>query len=70
MRDVGVPYTDDMIAERGSDALGQARPDTDAAAGVVSALWRGDPSCAPSTATPSGSTEMDALVAYLQMLGR
>ena len=34
------------------------------------ALRRGDRRCAPSTAMPGELTEMDALVAYLQILGR
>jgi cytochrome c oxidase cbb3-type subunit II len=52
LRAVGVPYTDEMIANAPSDAYGQAAPDSnfDGRAGQL--------------------TEMDALVAYLQILGR
>ena len=35
LRDVGVPYTDEMIANAARDAVGQARPDSDAASGVA-----------------------------------
>jgi len=35
LRDVGVPYTDDMIQNAAYDAIGQARPDTDAASEVA-----------------------------------
>jgi cytochrome c oxidase cbb3-type subunit 2 len=69
MRRVGVPYTDEMIANATNDALGQAAPDSSFAAGVSEhygeatqvRLFDGD---------PATTTEMDALVAYLQILGR
>ena len=35
MRTVGVPYTDEMIANATNDAFGQATPDSDIAAGVT-----------------------------------
>jgi cytochrome c oxidase cbb3-type subunit 2 len=35
LRTVGVPYTDEMIANASLDAKGQTRPDSDAAGGVV-----------------------------------
>jgi cytochrome c oxidase cbb3-type subunit 2 len=67
---VGVPYTEEMIRNARRDLLSQARPDA-ANADVdglverygekaVADVWDGD---------PSNITEMDALVAYLQMLG-
>jgi len=69
LRVVGVPYTDEMIANASSDALGQATPDGPRAAGVAQRygdatqirLFDGDAATV---------TEMDALVAYLQILGR
>jgi len=68
-RAVGVPYSDDMIANASSDAYGQATPDTPAAEGVKKRY--GD---ATSVRVFDGRadevTEMDALVAYLQILGR
>ncbi|WP_269583315.1 cytochrome-c oxidase, cbb3-type subunit II [Roseibium sp. Sym1] len=64
---VGVPYTEEQIANAKSDLLGQARPDSDAAY-AFEERW--------PTATirdfdgnPGEVTEMDALVAYLQVLG-
>jgi cytochrome c oxidase cbb3-type subunit 2 len=67
---VGVPYTEAMIQNARADVLSQARPDADSADvdGLVerygekarAGVWDGD---------PSDVTEMDALVAYLQMLG-
>ena len=69
LRDVGVPYTDDMIANARSDTLGQALPDSDAAGGVVTRYGE-----ATTVRSFDGRTdlltEMDALVAYLQVLGR
>ncbi|SFD96771.1 cytochrome c oxidase cbb3-type subunit 2 [Sulfitobacter brevis] len=65
---VGVPYTDDMIANAADDALGQARPDSDRASGVLDRYGE-----ATAVRTFDGQsdrlTEMDALVAYLQILG-
>ena len=65
---VGVPYTDEQIDER-RRPIWRPRPiptrDTAGAAGPLSEGSRR----AISTATRQGLTEMDALVAYLQMLG-
>ncbi|HKT84768.1 MAG TPA: cbb3-type cytochrome c oxidase subunit II, partial [Novosphingobium sp.] len=68
LRAVGVPYTDDMIANAPADAVAQASPDDDTAGlvkryGVATQIrgFDGD----------KGTTsEMDALVAYLQVLGK
>jgi cytochrome c oxidase cbb3-type subunit 2 len=69
LRDVGVPYTDDMIANARGDVLGQSMPDSDAAAGVVTRY--GEATTVRSfDGRTSLLTEMDALVAYLQVLGR
>ncbi|CAH1651858.1 cytochrome-c oxidase, cbb3-type subunit II [Chelatococcus asaccharovorans] len=68
-RRVGVPYTDDMIANAGADAYGQANPDSPYASGVTARYGE-----ATNVRAFDGSagrlTEMDALVAYLQVLGR
>jgi cytochrome c oxidase cbb3-type subunit 2 len=64
-RAVGVPYSDDMVENAAADFLAQGDPDSDydglqeryAKAQVRN--FDGQP----------GLTEMDALVAYLQMLG-
>jgi cytochrome c oxidase cbb3-type subunit 2 len=69
MRAVGVPYTDDMIANAPADAVGQAAPDDPRAEGVAKRY--GDATnMRPFDGDPSVLTEMDALVAYLQILGR
>jgi len=68
-RAVGVPYTDDMIANASLDAYGQANPDSPLAAGVTKRYGK-----ATTVRAFDGQadrlTEMDALVAYLQVLGR
>lgn len=69
LRAVGVPYSDDMIARAKDDAIGQTRPDTDAADGVMERYGE-----ATAVRVFDGRrdrvTEMDALVAYLQILGK
>jgi cytochrome c oxidase cbb3-type subunit 2 len=63
---VGVPYSDEMIENANADFLAQADPDAD----TTDILARypkakvGD-----FDGNPKAVTEMDALVAYLQMLG-
>lgn len=65
-RAIGVPYTDEMIANARADLEAQARPERDAGAfqgryaRARQAAFDGD---------PDRITEMDALVAYMQMLG-
>ncbi len=62
---VGVPYTDEMIAEAKADFVNQADPDSDWDAlverypGAQVRNFDGEP----------GVSEMDALIAYMQMLG-
>ena len=64
-RMVGVPYTDDMIAEARMDFRAQADPDSDwdglveRYPGAVVSNFDGQPEL----------TEMDAIIAYMQMLG-
>ncbi len=63
-REVGVPYTDTMIADAAADFRAQANPKADTAA-----LLKRYPG-AVMVGDDSGTiTEMDALVAYLQILG-
>lgn len=69
MRDVGVPYTDAMIENAAKDALGQATPDSDAAAGV-SERYGAATHVRAFDGNAARLTEMDALVAYLQILGK
>ena len=69
LRRVGVPYGDDMVANATADAYGQARPDSPQAAGLAKRY--GEATQVRAFSSPSGDvTEMDALVAYLQILGR
>ncbi len=66
LRAVGVPYSDDMIANAGADLRAQADPDADTAA----LLNRYPKAVVAKFDTDAREiTEMDALVAYLQMLG-
>ncbi|MGD9843957.1 MAG: cytochrome-c oxidase, cbb3-type subunit II [Variibacter sp.] len=69
MRAVGVPYTDDMIANASADAYGQAAPDSTAAEGVTKRYGE-KTTVRAFDGKPKDLTEMDALVAYLQILGR
>ena len=65
-RAVGVPYDDEMIENASRDLLAQANPDAD-----PSGLESRYPKVRVESfdGDPSRVTEMDALVAYLQMLG-
>jgi cytochrome c oxidase cbb3-type subunit 2 len=66
-REVGVPYTDDQIANAAADLKAQADPDN---AGV-DAFEKRYPKAVVRNfdGKPGVPTEMDALIAYLQMLG-
>ncbi len=64
-RMVGVPYTDEMIAEAKADFYAQADPDSD-----YDGLLERYPGAVVSNFDGQRQlTEMDALIAYLQMLG-
>jgi len=68
-RAVGVPYTQEMIDNAVADARGQAAPDSNDAGGVAERY--GEATLVRAfDGDPSRVTEMDALVAYLQILGR
>lgn len=69
LRKVGVPYTDDMIANATADAYGQAAPDTQFAEGVTKRYGEAT-NIRSFDGTPGNPTELDALVAYLQILGK
>ena len=67
LRMVGVPYSDAMIENAYNDAMAQAHPDSDAAGlterygdKVIQRAFDGEPNL---------TSELDALVAYLQVLG-
>ena len=64
---VGVPYTDEMIENARTDLLAQADPDSDGAEDVAARYPKAQVSNFDGNAQKL--TEMDALVAYLQMLG-
>ncbi|MEM7024573.1 MAG: cytochrome-c oxidase, cbb3-type subunit II [Pseudomonadota bacterium] len=66
-RAVGVPYTDEMIEQARADLLAQADPDAD-----HDGLLERYPKAAVGNidGDPGRLTEMDAMVAYLQILGR
>lgn len=69
LRSVGVPYTDEMIENAGRDAMGQAAPDSDAS--VALAERYGEATTISSFDNiPNELTELDAVIAYLQVLGR
>jgi cytochrome c oxidase cbb3-type subunit II len=68
-RAVGVPYTDAMIANAPADAYGQAAPDSAFAAGVTRRYGE-KTQVSTFDGVTTQLTEMDALVAYLQVLGR
>jgi len=67
-REVGVPYTQEMIDNATADAFGQATPDTNQA-GDVNKRYGDATNVRAFDGDPSRVTEMDALVAYLQILG-
>lgn len=68
-RRVGVPYTEDMIANAALDAYGQASPDSTQAEGLSKRYGKAT-TVRAFDGSPSQLTEMDAVVAYLQVLGR
>jgi len=67
LRIVGVPYTDEQIAEAVNDVVTQANGDN----GDVDALLARYPKAVVGTFDGDSSriTELDAVIAYLQMLG-
>ncbi len=67
LRKVGVPYTDEMIDQAYNDAMAQAHPDTDAS-GLIKRYGK-KVQQRDFDGQPEFTSEMDALVAYLQTLG-
>ena len=63
LRKVGVPYTDEQIANARKDLEAQA-----SAAGDMDAMMKRYPKAVQASGTGE-PTELDALVAYLQVLG-
>ncbi len=69
MKRVGVPYTSDMIENATNDAMAQATLDPELLAGLLSRYGE-DTNARIFDGRPDTVTEMDALVAYLQILGQ
>lgn len=67
LRIVGVPYSDEMIRAASGDLTAQANPEAE-----TEALLTRYPKAATGDfdGDPARLTEMDALIAYMQMLGR
>jgi len=65
-RTVGVPYTDEMVESAFADLLAQADPNADTS-GVEARYPKAK--IGDFDGNPAALTEMDALIAYLQMLG-
>ena len=63
---VGVPYTEEMVAKAEADLKAQADPNADTS-GVEARYPKAK--LGDFDGNPAALTEMDALVAYLQMLG-
>src|SRR5208282_2321742 len=66
LREMGVPYTDEMIKNAAADLEAQVDPNGDTK-GLLARYPKAV--VASFTGDPKRITEMDALVAYLQMLG-
>ena len=64
---LGVPYTEEMIANARADAAAQADPDSDGADAVLERYPKAQ--IRDFDGNPETVSEMDALIAYLQMLG-
>jgi cytochrome c oxidase cbb3-type subunit II len=67
-KSLGVPYTDEMIANASRDAIAQARPDSAEASGLVERY--GEATTVRQFTDARDVTEMDAVIAYLQVLGQ
>ena len=64
----GVPYTDEMIAKAKDDVLAQIAPDTKGAKALLARYPKAQVRKFDGTQSTE-PTELDALIAYLQMLG-
>jgi len=69
LKTLGVPYTDEMVAEAYNDLIAQQHPDSENA-DKLKARYGEKVNVRDFDSQPGGfPTEMDALVAYLQVLG-
>ena len=64
---VGVPYTEEMIANAAADLAAQSDPDSDGAEDVTTRYPKAV--VGNFDGKPGEVTELDAMIAYLQMLG-
>jgi cytochrome c oxidase cbb3-type subunit 2 len=69
LRAVGVPYSDEQIENAEQDALGQVDPDGDRAEGLIERYGEAT-NIRNFDGQPGVPTEMDAMIAYLQVLGQ
>jgi cytochrome c oxidase cbb3-type subunit 2 len=69
LRSVGVPYTDEQIANAVQDARGQVDPDGERAQGLIERYGEAT-NIRNFDDQPGVPTEMDAMIAYLQVLGQ
>ena len=69
LRRLGTPYTDAMIENAALDAWAQAAPDSDTAFEVFE-RYGDETGVRAFDGDPARLTEMDALIAYMQILGR
>ncbi len=66
----GVPYSDEMIANAKTDLEAQVAPDSKGAKDVLARYPKAQVrKFDGNTAAGAGPTELDAMIAYLQMLG-
>ncbi len=68
LQTLGVPYTDDMVNAAYHDAVAQVNPDSDNADGLIERYGE-KVNIRDFDGDPQFISEMDALVAYMQMLG-
>ena len=64
---LGVPYTEDMLSNARADAVAQADPESDSADAVLERYPKAQ--VRDFDGNPDLVSEMDAMIAYLQMLG-
>ncbi|HML42019.1 MULTISPECIES: cytochrome-c oxidase, cbb3-type subunit II [Hyphomicrobium] len=68
LRLAGVPYTDEMLEKAKTDLIAQTQPDSKEAKGVLERYPKAQ--VRKFDGNPEGpATELDAMIAYLQMLG-
>ena len=69
LRIVGVPYTDEMIANAEADLRAQVMPESRQARELATRYPKAKAISYVGGADPNAVTELDAMVAYLQVLG-